>query len=149
MSNLTVTNPTDASQTFTFGTKGRKPAWLTDGLANGTIKVPEGYVASKDKVKSDSQTSDKPKSISINDMKRKLDRLVKDAAHANNKHQSALRIANDAKVALDAANKAVEDAKASLKDALKDVIAATADAPATEIAVTPVEVPEVAEIPAT
>lgn len=41
--NLTVTNPADSTQTYTFGTRGKRPNWVNEGLKNGTIKVPEGY----------------------------------------------------------------------------------------------------------
>jgi hypothetical protein len=49
--NLTVTNPANPSQTYTFGVRGKRPEFVTDGLANGTIKIPDGYISTADKLK--------------------------------------------------------------------------------------------------
>lgn len=148
MSHMTITHPTDSTKSYTFGSKGARPEWVTAGLANGTIKLPEGYVSAKDKAAALSQArkAEKDKANTVADLQTKLDRLVRAAAHLANKHSVAVRHLDEAKVALDAGNKAVEDAKAALEAAKTGTPAApaqdaTTDKPATEVAVTPVEAP--------
>lgn len=55
---FTVTNPSNPNETYTFGTRGRSPKWLSDGLANGSIKKPDGYLTSAEKLAL--QNADKP-----------------------------------------------------------------------------------------
>ena len=150
MSNLTVTNPADSSQTFVFGTKGRKPGWLTDGLASGTIKVPEGYVSAKDKAKSDKPA--RVESNAVTDLEKRIAKLNKNMEHAKNQHACALRRVADAKAVIDGIQKEIDTTNRAIK-VLQPLIPK-------DVAVTPVENPadvqdevpattEVAEIPAT
>lgn len=44
---LTITNPANPSQTFTWGQKGKRANWVLEGLANGTIKMPQEYADRK------------------------------------------------------------------------------------------------------
>lgn len=48
---FTVSNPINSNQTYTFGSKGAKPTWLLLALANGSVKVPDGFKDSKDRAK--------------------------------------------------------------------------------------------------
>lgn len=154
MSNLTVTNPANPSQTFVFGTKGRKPAWLTDGLAAGTITVPEGYVSAKDKAKSDKPA--KATSNAVTDLEKRIAKLEETMEHAKNVHACAIRRVADAKAAIDGIQKEIDTTNRAIK-VLQPVMpkgiavteienpadAATDETPATEA------VTETAELPAT
>lgn len=57
MSNLTVKNPNNLNETYTFGTKGRKPNWLVEALENGTVKVPEDYIPKALALKNESRVA--------------------------------------------------------------------------------------------
>lgn len=44
---MTISNPADSTQMFTWGQRGKKPKWVSEGLANGTIKMPQEYADRK------------------------------------------------------------------------------------------------------
>lgn len=44
---MTISNPANPSQTYTWGQKGKRPNFITEGLANGTIKMPQEYADRK------------------------------------------------------------------------------------------------------
>ena len=59
---MTISNPADSTQMFTWGQRGMRPKWVKDGIENGTIKMPQEY---KDrKIAADKEKSaPTPKSI--------------------------------------------------------------------------------------
>jgi hypothetical protein len=50
MNPFTVSNPSNPSETYTFGSRGRKPEFVTTGLKNGSIKIPDGYLTAAEKI---------------------------------------------------------------------------------------------------
>jgi hypothetical protein len=56
---LTVKNPANPSQTYTFGSRGKRPAFVTEGLANGTIKIPYEYETKQATVKTNKEPTQK------------------------------------------------------------------------------------------
>ena len=116
MSNLTVTNPADPTQTYTFGCRGKRAKWLTEALAAGTIKVPEGYMSSADKAKT--AKGDKPEkavNASVADLNKRIEKLKKAKAHALNLYavqvrhlEEARTEVDDIQAEIDQCNKAIE-----------------------------------------
>jgi nitrogenase molybdenum-iron protein alpha/beta subunit len=50
MNPFTVSNPANPSETYTFGSRGRKKVWVSDGIENGSIKIPDGYLTAAEKI---------------------------------------------------------------------------------------------------
>lgn len=44
---MTISNPADSTQMYTWGTRGKRPKFVVEGLANGTIKMPQEYADRK------------------------------------------------------------------------------------------------------
>lgn len=100
MSNLTIINPINASESYTFGNRGKRPKWLTDGLANGTIVVPEGYKSAKDKAAEKvkgPKPGRKPKADTVESVAKRIVKLQKARRNAMNKQEVAQRHLDDAK----------------------------------------------------
>lgn len=100
MSNLTVTNPANPEQTYTFGSRGRRAPWVIEGLANGTITVPEGYKSAKDKAAEKvkgPKPGRKPKADTVESLEKRVVKLQKARRNAMNKQEVAQRHLDDAK----------------------------------------------------
>jgi hypothetical protein len=146
---LTVQNPANPSQTYTFGVRGKRPDWLIKGLADGSIKIPEGYKSAKDKA-AEAQAAyqaSRITTITIDERETAVAKVARKLRLATDKHAVAQRHLDEAKVALDALTAEHQTAVDALNVA-KGLPAG--------VAVTPVEVPaateavtETAEIPAT
>ena len=100
MSNLTITNPANPEQTYTFGSRGRRAPWVIEGLANGTIIVPEGYKSAKDKAAEKvkgPKLGRKPKADTVESVAKRIVKLQKARRNAMNKQEVAQRHLDDAK----------------------------------------------------
>jgi uncharacterized coiled-coil protein SlyX len=89
MSNFTVPNPANAAESYTFGTKGRKPTWVTAGLADGSIKVPEGYKSTKEKLAEAAASKPAKAPKAEKSAEKRIAKLNVKLAHAVNKLEVA------------------------------------------------------------
>lgn len=110
MSNFIVTNPANPTQTYVFGTRGRAPRFVTEGLANGTIKVPEGYVSTKDKL-----AAVVPRAVKTTTRKTEklLEKLGKNLLMAKNKEIVAQRHLDEARKVREGLEAEIEAVKAA------------------------------------
>lgn len=143
MSTFTVTNPADPSQTYTFGTKGRKPAWVNDGLMNGTIKTPEGYVSAAEKAaaKTDGKPAEQTLGGQISALERRKVALNKKLDHQKNKISLAEKHVEEEKAAAEKLKAELAEIVKSL-ESVQSVVAPVAtqpDAPAEVVAETPAQ----------
>lgn len=142
---LTVTNPADPKQTYTFGVRGKRPDWLIKGLADGSIKVPEGYKSAKDKA-AEAQAAyqaTRIATITLDERETAVTKVARKLRLAADKLAVAQRHLDEAK----AAHEALTAEHQTAVDALN-----VAKGIPTGVAVTPVETPaatETAELPAT
>jgi peptidoglycan hydrolase CwlO-like protein len=112
---LTVTNPANSAESYIFGTRGRAPKWLTEGLAAGTVKVPEGYKSAKEKA---AETAPKTPKVEKS-AEKQIAKLNKKLQHANNKLDTAKKHV--------ASEQTVVDALTAEIAALKNPVAVTED----------------------
>lgn len=119
MSNFTITNSSNPSQSYTFGTRGRKPDWVTAGLADGSIKLPEGYLTAKEKLAKIDPDADPnaPKKVKTVNPDKMIERLTKKLRDARNLQSVQQRHVDDAKSKLETATQEVASIQAEL-DAL-------------------------------
>lgn len=135
MSNFIITNPADPVQTYVFGTRGKRPNWLIEGLAAGTIKVPEGYVSTKDKL-----AAVVPRAVKTTTRKTEklLGKLGKNLLMAQNKEIVAQRHLDDARKVREGVEAEIAAAKAAPVEAEEEqeadevTVAVTTVEPASE-----------------
>ena len=129
MSNMTINHPTDPTKSYTFGTRGRIAGWVIEGLANGTIKVPEGYKSAKDKAAEKvkgPKPGRKPKADTVESLEKRVVKLQKTRRNAMNKQEVAQRHLDDAKTVvteIDAEIARVAASVETLKQTLKEATA--------------------------
>ena len=99
MSNFTIINPSNPSQSYTFGKRGKRAGWVTAGLSDGSIKLPEGYLTAKEKLTKIDPDADPnaPKRTKTVNVEKAIDKLMKKLAHAKNVQSVAQRHLDEAK----------------------------------------------------
>lgn len=101
---LTVKNPADPKQTYTFGVRGKRPDWLIKGLTDGTIQVPAGYKSAKEKA-AEAQAAyqaSRITTITLAERETALNKVTRKLKLASDKLVVAQRHLDEAKAAHDA-----------------------------------------------
>lgn len=128
MSNMTINHPTDPTKSYTFGTRGRVASWVDEGLAAGTIKVPEGYKSTKDKL-AEAAASKAPKAEKS--VEKRIAKLTEKMAHAVNKLEVAKKHLATAQADVDAFQAEIDSLKTPVAETeeVTETVVVTDDAP--------------------
>lgn len=144
---LTVKNPADPKQTYTFGVRGKRPDWLIKGLTDGSIQVPAGYKSAKDKA-AEAQAAyqaSRITTITVAERETALNKVTRKLKLASDKlivAQRHLDEAKDAHAALTAEHATAQEAYNVAKGIPAGVAVETVTAPAdAKVDETPAEIP--------
>lgn len=131
MSNFTVTNPSNSAETYTFGTRGRVASWVKEGLADGSIKVPEGYKSTKDKIAEAAASKPAKAPKAEKSIEKRIAKLTEKMAHAVNKLGVAQKHLVTAQADVDAFQTEIDSLKTPVAETeeVTETVVVTDDAP--------------------